>query len=306
MEIITGTTDFYINGETAVAIGKFDGVHIGHRALLDEIIKQKANGKKACVFTFDPSPAVFFGNGEEKQLTTREEKREIFELLGIDILVEYPLNQKTADISPRDFVVNVLCNRLSAVFVAAGSDLSFGRRGEGNAALLRMLALECGMTVRIIDKVMYGEREISSTYVREAVEKGDMLFARKLLGAAYFLCGTVVHGRQLGRKLGMPTVNILPEKVKLLPPNGVYYSGVMIRGRYYKGITNIGYKPTVEQDEPVMSAETYVYDFDEDVYGEEINVFLYEFRRPEQRFAGIEELKQTMQQDIAAGKTYGD
>ena len=306
MEIITGTTDFYINDETAVAVGKFDGVHIGHRALLDEIIRQKDYGKKACVFTFDPSPTAFFGNGQEKQLTTREEKRKIFELSGIDILVEYPLNPKTADMSPRDFVINVLCNRLNAVFVAAGTDLSFGRKGEGNVALLRTMAPECGLTVKIIDKILYHDREISSSYVREAVEKGDMLLAKRLLGAAYSLCGIVSHGRQLGRKMGMPTVNILPGENKMLPPNGVYYSGVVIRGCYYKGITNIGYKPTVEQEDQVMSVETYVYDFEEDVYGEEVTVFLYEFRRPEQKFNGIEELKEKMQQDIAAGKTYGD
>ncbi len=304
MEIITGTADFYINDETAVAIGKFDGVHIGHRALLDEILKQKENGKKACVFTFDPSPAVFFGDGKEKQLTTREEKREIFERLGIDILVEYPLNRKVADMAPRDFVVNVLCNRINAVYVAAGSDLSFGRRGEGNAALLRILAPECGMTVKIIDKLLYEGREISSTYVRETLEKGDMRLTEILLGEAYFICGKVTHGRQLGRTLGMPTLNLIPDESKMLPPRGVYYSGVMIRNRYYSSITNIGYKPTIEQDKPVMCAETYVYDFDEDIYGEDISVYLYEFRRPEQKFAGIEALKEQMQKDIAAGREY--
>lgn len=304
MEIITGTTDFYLQEETAVAIGKFDGIHIGHRRLLQEILDEKAKGRRACVFTFDPPPTVFFGKSSEKELTTREEKRKLFEAMGIDILIEFPLNEQTAGTLPQVFVAEILCGRMHAGFVAAGTDLSFGARGAGNAALLRSMAPECGLEVRIIDKIMLDGQEISSTLVREAVEKGQMERTEKLLGAPYTVRGIVQHGNHIGRTLGMPTVNLLPPENKLLPPCGVYYAGVMMDGRYYKGTSNIGYKPTVEESRKQLGVETYLYGYDGDAYGEEIEVSLYAFRRPEKKFDSMEALKQQMQEDIAAGAAY--
>ncbi|MGN1148115.1 MAG: bifunctional riboflavin kinase/FAD synthetase [Lachnospiraceae bacterium] len=304
MEIITGTTDFYLQEETAVAIGKFDGVHIGHRRLLEEILGEKSKGRKACVFTFDPPPAVFFGKKDEKELTTKEEKRKIFEFLGIDILIEFPMNAETAAMLPQVFVTEVLCNRMNAACVAAGTDLSFGAKGAGNAALLKTMAVECEMEVRIIDKITLDGQEISSTLVRKAIEGGDMVYAEKLLGTPFMVSGIVQHGNHIGRTLGMPTVNLIPPENKLLPPCGVYYSGVLMDGVYYKGISNIGYKPTVKENRKVLGVETYLYGFDANAYGEEIEVNLYEFKRPEQNFGSMEALKKQMQEDISAGAAY--
>lgn len=304
MEIITGTTDFYIQDETAVAIGKFDGVHIGHKRLLQEIIEEKAHGRKACVFTFDPPPSVFFGKKGEKELTTKEEKRRIFEFLGIDILVEFPLNEKTAAMLPQVFVTEVLMERMSAGFVAAGTDLSFGAGGAGNAALLKEMAVCAGMEVRIIDKISLDGREVSSTLVREAVEQGDMVLAERLLGEPYAVIGTVLHGNRIGHTLGMPTVNLIPSKEKLLPPCGVYFSGVLLDGKCYKGITNIGYKPTVSENQKEMGVETYLYDYAGDAYGKEIVVNLYEFRRPEQKFDDLSALKRQLEEDMEAGAAF--
>ena len=132
LEIIANTTDFEINRETAVAIGKFDGVHLGHRRLLQEVLEQKKKGLAACVFTFDPTPAVLFGLSDGKELTTREEKRRLFEHMGVDILIEFPLNMETAAISPESFVEDILAGQMNTRFVAAGADLSFGSRGAGN------------------------------------------------------------------------------------------------------------------------------------------------------------------------------
>jgi len=304
MRIITGTTDFYIEENTAVAIGKFDGIHIGHKRLLQEILAQKEQGLKACVFTFDPPPNVLFGKGNEKELTTKEEKRKVFEELGIDVLVEFPLNLKTAAISPEDFVTDILHGKLHAKMVAAGTDLSFGASGRGNAALLKTMAKQLDMEVRIIQKIMLDEKEISSSLVRECVETGNMILAEKLLGEPYTITGKVLHGNRIGRTLGMPTVNLIPAESKLLPPCGVYYAEVCLRGKSYKAISNIGYKPTVAEDEKCLGVETYLYNYDGDAYGEEIEVSLYEFKRPEQKFNNLEELKAQLLVDIKSGEIY--
>lgn len=304
MRIITGTTDFYIEENTAVAIGKFDGIHIGHKRLLQEILAQKEQGLKACVFTFDPPPNVLFGKGNEKELTTKEEKRRVFEKLGIDVLVEFPLNLKTAAISPEDFITDILCGKLHAKMVAAGTDLSFGASGRGNAALLNTMAKQLDMEVCIIHKIMLNDREISSSLVRECVENGDMPLAEKLLGEPYTITGKVLHGNRIGRTLGMPTVNLLPAESKLLPPCGVYYAGVRLQGKDYKAISNIGYKPTVEEQEKRLGVETYLYGYDGDAYDEEIEVSLYEFKRPEQKFHSLDDLKAQLLVDIKSGEEY--
>lgn len=304
MEIITATTDFYIKEKTAVAIGKFDGIHIGHRRLLQEILKERECGLKACVFTFDPPPNVFFGKGNEKELTTRDEKRKLFENLGIDVLVEFPLTKATAATKPEDFVTDILHGKLHAKMVVAGTDLSFGAGGMGNAKLLEEMADALEMDVHIIDKIMLGEKEISSTLVRESVEKGDMPFVEKLLGVPYTVSGIVQHGNRIGRTLGMPTVNLLPDENKLLPPCGVYYSSALLQGKNYKAISNIGYKPTVCEKEKRLGVETYLYDYSGNAYGEEITVSLLEFKRDEQKFENLEALKAQMLVDINDGALY--
>lgn len=303
MEIITNTTDFYLDRDTAVAIGKFDGIHIGHRRLLEEIREKKKDGLCTCVFTFDPAPAVLFGQSDGKELTTKEEKHVLFERAGVDILIEFPMNRETAGTTPEVFVTEILAERMRTRFLAAGSDLSFGAGGAGNTEFLRKLGPELGFQVKTIDKVCLEGREVSSTYVRSCVEKGDMKLAEKLLGMPYPVCGTVVKGNQLGRNLGFPTVNLHPEESKLLPPNGVYFSQIRHRDRLYCGISNVGYKPTVTA-ERVMGLESYLYDFNEDIYGDPIEVYLLEFSRPEQRFESVETLRGQLEKDIEAASLY--
>lgn len=305
MEIIANTTEFYLNKETAVAIGKFDGIHMGHRRLLEEILEQKKNGLSACVFTFEPAPAVLFGLSDGKELTTREEKRYLFERMGIDILIEFPLTMETAGIAPEEFVTDILLKRMNTRFLAAGSDLSFGKYGAGDVSLLKRMGAEYDFGIKIIDKIMLEDIEVSSTYIRRLVENGKMQEAEAFLGMPYMVCGRVAHGNALGRTLGFPTVNLLPTEHKLLPPNGVYYSQVYWRGRKYKAISNVGYKPTVA-DEKVMGVESYLYDFRDEIYEEEIEVRLLAFKRPEQHFADVEALKEQLQKDITAGRLYGE
>lgn len=303
MRIIQDTTEFHIEKRSAVALGKFDGIHRGHEALLTHILDRKKSGLLAVVFTFHPSAAAFFGKGDVGELTTRYEKRKYFEALGVDVLVEFPLNKETASISAENFITDLLMNRMNAAYIVAGEDVSFGHKGLGKRALLEQMAEACGYQAEIIDKVFDNGREISSTYVREEVEKGNMERAKALLGRSYSITGLVEQGNRLGRRLGMPTLNLYPDKEKLLPPKGVYYSRVLYEGCIYPGITNIGQKPTVNQTENV-SVETFLYDFDKDMYGKEIVTELLHFKRPEQKFEDVHALKQQMEKDIAEGRAY--
>lgn len=305
MRIIQGTTEFQIEDSSAVAIGKFDGIHLGHERLLSYILEKKTEGMKAVVFTFHPSAAAFFGQIQGGELTTREEKRSYFEKLGIDVLIEFPLNKETAATPPREFAQKILYERMHTAFIAAGEDLSFGNGGKGDSKLLLEMASGLGFQVCVIDKVFYEGREISSTYVREVVERGDMHIARELLGRYYSFEGKVEQGNRLGRRLGMPTMNLYPRPEKLLPPKGVYYSRLFYDGCVYPGITNIGQKPTVN-DSDMVSVETYLYDFDRDMYGKEIVTELLQFKRPEQKFESVVKLREQMGKDIEEGRIYHD
>lgn len=303
MQIISGTASFQLKGKSAVVIGKFDGLHRGHKLLLEQILAAKEDGLQAVVFTFDPPPAAFFSGKMQKGLTTKEEKRRFFRQMGVDVLVEFPMNAETAATAPELFITNILCAKLQAELIVAGTDLSFGDRGKGDCRLLEEYAAECGYRVRIMEKLYEGGEEISSTRVRDAVDHGRMEEAARLLGAPYMVMGTVVHGRQIGRTLGFPTVNQLPPPDKLLPPNGVYLSEVECRQGIFKGLTNVGTKPTVEKGEkPPMGVETYIYDFHEDIYDSFITVRLLSFCRPEQRFESLEALKRQLDHDIEAGR----
>ena len=297
MKIITELDKLNIREKTAVAIGKFDGIHVGHKELLSKILDKKKDGLKATVFTFDPSPEEFFVGHPVTQLFTREEKLKAFKELGVDILVMFPLNDETAATDPEEFVRRILVDELKASYIAAGSDVSFGDKGKGDSKLLERLGKELSYELCIIDKVKIDGEEVSSTRARNAVSDGDMDLTKRLLGTEYSVSGIVEHGNHLGRTIGVPTVNILPPAMKLLPPYGVYSSTVKVGGNEFKGMTNIGRKPTVSEKEKV-GVETYIYDFDRDVYGEYIEVVLHSFVRPEIKFDNMEQLKKQIQQDI--------
>lgn len=300
MKIIENTTEFQLEKPSAVALGKFDGIHLGHRRLLDKVLEQRKRGFQAVVFTFDTQAVSFFG-GDEKELSTRDEKRAAFAQMGIDVLIEFPLNRDTAATEPLTFVSRYLAEQMRMVYLCAGPDISFGKGGAGDYALLAAYAKEYDYQVELIDKVRVDGEEVSSTRVREAVRAGRMEDAARMLGAPYGISGSVMHGRALGRRLGMPTANLLPDAGKLLPPNGVYYSQVLLDGQVWRGITNVGCKPTVS-DEQVMGVETYLYDFEGEIYDREITVELLAFRREERTFDSVEALRSQIKADVEAGR----
>ena len=303
MKLIKDTKQFHIEEETAVAIGKFDGIHLGHRTLLQKILEAKAFGLKSSVFTFTPSPGAYFTGKIMEEITTREEKRAMFAKMGIDYLVEYPFDKETANLMPEDFIHNILLQNMSARLIAAGEDVSFGHEGKGDAGLLEEVGREKGFVTKIIPKICHEGKVISSTYVRDVIKEGNMELTRALMGEPYFLEGIVVKGNQLGRTMGMPTINLIPSKEKLLPPNGVYFSNVEYEGKIYRGVTNIGRKPTVGGENPV-GVETYIYDFSKIIYGEHVRVSLLHYERAEQKFESLLQLKEAIGKNIADGKEY--
>lgn len=305
MIIIENTTEFELDGEYAVTIGKFDGVHKGHRELIDRIIEKKNTNEniKTAVFTFDKSPTEFFSGMAIPALTTKEEKRRIFEYLGIDVLVEFPFNKEIASTDPEKFIREILINKMHAKYIVAGNDVSYGDKGNGNAELLINLSKELSYDVEIVDKILIDDVEISSTVIRECVSSGKMEEANKYIGVPYAIRGTVVKGNQIGRTIGFPTINIEVSRDKLMPPFGVYFAEISLDGIYYNGITNVGTKPTITDDKTVF-AETNILNFNDNVYNKNATVKLLHFQRPEMKFKGIDELKNQISNDIKNGKEY--
>jgi len=288
--------------KSAVAIGKFDGIHVGHQALLECIINKKSENMQAVVFTFSPSPEEFFKGQMLPAIDTVEEKRDNFEKMGVDILIEYPLTKESAAISPHSFMEDILYNGLNAGYVVSGRDLSFGDKGAGNSEMLQAFADENGFLYEMIDKVCVNGQEVSSTSVRDAIIKGDMELVSRMLGRRYRIAGEVVHGKALGRTIQMPTINIVPSKQKLLPPSGVYATVTVIDNKEYPGVTNIGVKPTVT-DEKVIGVETHLFNFDKDVYGKQVVTKLISFIRPEMRFANVEDMLTRIKEDCNIAKS---
>lgn len=302
MIIIKDTTEFNIDAESAVTIGKFDGIHRGHRELIDRILEKKKDGLQAVVFTFDKSPLEFFSGKTVPGLTTVEEKRRIFEFLGIDVLVEFPLNKETAATDPEKFIDDILISKLNMKYIAAGTDITFGYKGLGNAELIKEKATG-HYDYDIVDKLILDGDEVSSSLIREIVAIGDMEKASKLIGVPYAIKGKITRGNQIGRTIGFPTINIEVSRDKLMPPFGVYYTEISIEGKHYNGITNVGTKPTVTDDETVF-AETNILDFNEDVYDKNATVKLLHFARPERKFDSLDELKSQISNDIEGGVTF--
>lgn len=286
---------------TVLSLGKFDGLHRGHELLMDSVFEKAVNGLKAAVFTFDIPPNQA-AETDQQVITTNEEKKQLFSERGVDYLIECPFTKEIMHMEAERFLAEV-AKRLCVRWIIVGTDFRFGHNRRGDYHMLQNYAGTYGYQVRVVQKMQYQGRDISSTYIREALKKGSIEFANELLGYPYFIQGKIIHGNQVGRTIGFPTINIQPPPQKLLPPFGVYVSKIRLDGKQYGGITNIGKKPTIEGDNPA-GAETYIYDFHGDVYEKTAKVELLHFERPEMKFSGIEALKEQLEKDIAYGSDY--
>ena len=265
MEYIAARTNFKLSN-TAVTMGKFDGLHLGHRQLINLTVRYKEQGLTAVMFTFNLHPNNLFSEREFDLIYTEEEKRVKLQEMGMDIMVSYPFTEETRNMEPEDFIRQVIINNLDAKVLIVGEDFCFGKDRKGNVALLRQYEQEGGFQVIACEKKKYKGEIISSSAIRSLLNKGDIPTANIMLGQPYSIRGEVVHGRKLGRTIGIPTVNIIPSDIKLLPPCGVYAARVAVGGQSYMGVTNIGYKPTVGGEE-YIGVETHIFDMDKNLYG---------------------------------------
>ena len=302
MKYFKNTTEFQVTEPTVISLGKFDGIHRGHELLMEQLAKKKKDGLKTAIFTFDIPPKKNVEHVEAKVLTTNEEKMHIFEELGIDYLVECPFTKEIMCMEPEDFI-RMLVEKLSVKCIVAGEDFHFGHNRRGDYEMLRKYAGEYGYEAIILKKMKEDARDISSTFVREEIAAGNIEKANHLLGYHYFVKGVVKHGNRIGRTIGIPTVNLLPPEEKLLPPFGVYVTEVLIDGKRYRGVTNVGCKPTIEGKNPV-GVETHLLEFREDVYDQVVTVEFIHRLREERKFENIEALKEQMQKDIAFAGSY--
>ena len=304
MQYIAETKEFQITEPTVVSIGKFDGLHVGHQKLVREMVRWKEKGLKVAMFTFSTPPLSLVGGRKQTVLMTNRERMELLRSAGVDYLVEYPFDQEVCHMAPEQFVKEILAGKMNARIIITGPDCHFGYKAAGDRALLEKLAPEYGYQFFVVEK----ERDtdgaiISSTYVRKMLEEGDVKKADRLLGYDYFITGTVTHGRSIGHKKLYPTANLLPPPEKHLPPFGVYVSQVLVDGRLYRGVTNIGKKPTIAGESPV-GVETFIMGLEENLYGKEIEVQLLNFERPEQKFASLKELKDRIEKDKEYAAAY--
>lgn len=294
MQYIKGTLDFHITEPAVVTLGKFDGLHLGHKYLLQELEKGKKNGLKTVIFTFDIPPKSIHQN-TYKVLSTNKEKEQIFENAGIDYVIECPFTDAFKHLDPRSFLL-MLREKICVKQIVAGKDFRFGCNRSGSYVDLIRYEQELCYHAVIVDKIQYEGEDISSTRIRDLIHRGDLKTANYLLGYDYFLTAPVLHGNEIGRTLGFPTVNQLPDSEKLLPPNGVYASRIRIGDQLYAGISNIGCKPTIAGTYPV-GVETNIFDFHENIYDKEIQVSFLEFIRPEQKFASLDALREQIDRD---------
>jgi len=303
MQYIHNTFDFKIEEDTVITLGKFDGLHRGHELLMENLLNWREKYHyKAVVFTFDIPPRQQVNGVDTRVLTTNEEKRAIFERSGVDYLIECPFTPEVMCMEPKAFIEWMVTALRARCFVI-GNDFRFGHNRTGDYKVLRQYAAEFGYEVVVLDKIQEDGRDISSTYIREEIGQGHIEKANHLLGYEFFAKSRIIHGKQLGRKIGIPTINMEFPPEKLLPPNGVYVTRVLMDGVWHKGVTNVGCKPTVS-DSHLIGVETHILDFSGNVYGKEAEVCFLHYIRPEQKFASIEELQAQMERDVMTSRQF--
>jgi riboflavin kinase/FMN adenylyltransferase len=289
-------------GDSAVALGNFDGLHLGHRRVIESAVEAKAQGLVPTVFTFAANPLADLGGRPGRELITQEQKIALLEEMGVEQLyiVHFSLLK---DLAPGEFVTQVLSGVCRAKEVCCGFNFTFGRGGRANSQALTELCAERGIRTRVVPAVLSDGKPLSSTRIRGLIASGDVDEAAKLLGGPYGYVSEVLHGRRIGRELGTPTLNQAIPEYLILPRFGVYISKVFLDGREYAGVTNVGVKPTVGS--PCALAETWMPEYQgPEFYGATVRVDLIKFLRPEVRFSGLPELKAAILKDGEQAREY--
>lgn len=281
----------------ALTLGNFDGVHLGHQALLSRV-REKARelGGTSMVYTFHPHPLSVFSPGKPlSSITTIEEKLTLIEECGIELVICEPFTVEFSSITAEAFVREILHERIGVREVFVGEDYAFGSKREGNIHYLRKMGGVLDFRVRVVESITIDDIIVKSSKIRVFIQQGEIGIANRLLGRSYRITGTVVTGKRRGVQLGFPTANIKPHKM-LHPGVGVYAVWVKVKNERFKGAMNIGYNPTFKDQE--LSLEVHILDFARDLYGEDLTVDFVERIREEKRFSSVDELVTQMRQDV--------
>jgi len=289
------------NSNNYIALGSFDGLHIGHLSLIYKVVEvAKKNNGKSMVFTFKNHPRTFINKEEApKLLMDNNRKVEILKIHKVDIVCFQEFDLKFMKMTPKEFVEFLVLEYNIKGFVV-GFNYKFGYKNLGDVELLKKLQNEYGYELYVMEPCTYKTQVISSTRIRKALEDGEVLDASKMLDLPYTLSGEVIHGKQLGRTIGFPTANLKYNQNFILPKIGVYYTNIKVNNNIYKGITSVGNNPTVEGK--TLTIETYILEFNKDIYGENIDISFIKKIRDEKKFNGLEELKAQLQKDKSFAK----
>lgn len=292
MIYITEPVQLHIDEPTVIMLGKFDGVHRGHQTLVNKTVEMAGDSA---------IPVAFIMDNAEERILTREERKNLLGESGIEIICEMALTDDFKSQSPEMFIKSLVDN-FHPKAVIVGENFRFGCRRTGNTRTLKELGIDYGFETIVMPIVSDDGIRVSSTLIRQKLAEGDMAAVNRYLGYPFFVSGKIVHGRKLGHTIGVPTTNLLPGKEKLLPPKGVYVAKVEIDGKIYGGMTNLGVKPTVEGG--FVGIETYIFDFNEDVYDKDEKVSLFYHTRPESNYGSLEGLKNQLEKDKKEVREY--
>lgn len=298
LRIFNSINDFASRKKTIVTLGTFDGVHIGHSAILDKICKvAQQENLESVILTFFPHPRLIVSdNYDIKLLNTIDEKSVLLEKKGIQNFIIHPFDKTFSELSPREFVTQVLVEKLNIQKIIIGHDHKFGKDRAADFNDLINFGKEFGFEVEEISAQQINEVSVSSTKIRNSLLEGNVSLANDYLGYPYVLTGNVVKGNQLGRTIGFPTANVeIPEEYKLIPKNGVYVVTVTIENKIVFGMMNIGIKPTLGENK--LTIEVHLLNFDKDIYNQKIQVNILKRLRDEQKFESFESLKEQLEID---------
>jgi riboflavin kinase/FMN adenylyltransferase len=304
MRLFHGTDNAEILRPTVLTLGVFDGLHLGHQLIMKTVVERAREiGAVPTVITFDPHPrAVLHPESAPPLLQTFDQKVEGFGVLGIEQTIVVRFTKDFSNVSARDFINDVVMDRLHAREVYLGKGFAFGHNREGNIELLKRLGGELGFIAGEVPEVKFRGQRVSSSKIRELLARGQVNLARRMLGRPYGVEGRVERGAERGHKLGFPTANLHPHN-RVIPRNGVYVTGTLIEGQWRRSVTNIGLRPTFgDASEP--SVETFVLNWDGDLYGDVVRVrFLYRLR-DERKFSSVDELTKQIKTDVARAEEY--
>ncbi|HZH93594.1 MAG TPA: bifunctional riboflavin kinase/FAD synthetase [Tissierellaceae bacterium] len=305
MEIIRIDNTNETRFQTSLALGNFDGVHIGHQKLIRSMIETaNESGFQPSMMIFENHTKSFVFKNGPRLISSNDQKNRFLEKLGVKTLYTMVFDDEIMTLSPEEFVTSILYEKLNCRAITVGPDYRFGYKAQGNVDQLISLSRELGIKTDIIQPVYHNDILVSSTRVREHLTDGEILEANTLLGRPFSVIGEVIHGKGLGKKLGVPTANIRPMDKYVIPKKGIYMTYTVIDGKTYPSATNIGVNPTF--DEVDLKIENHIIGFDDEIYGKQIEIFFLEYIRPEKKFDSVEDLKSRMKEDIRYVKQKSD